>query len=455
VNEVYYDSQIEFGGESGENTWSIFKTYYNDDQCENELMSEMMEGTYELVSNSPANEDWDEVAMNLTSIRYLPYHAEAVELLNASNCGSDWSEQTPQDVQECEDFIGLSADCSVYYNFISIKGGELHLAYDGISAEICQFLPEIPTATDSGKIPLANTLEINQDDYYPEGIAMEPYGRIYVGAVGLFSGAFGNATTEGTVTAFSRDGYDTSRVIPPSDNDAGAVGMQIKDGTLWYCSLIFGAFESELVAYDLDNREELARYPLGPSSFCNDLTISASGDVYVTDSFGRVLKYSAADELFEVWSTDPALAPLPQDQGGFIGANGITMSPDESAVIVGTSDTANLVQIEIAMDGSAGEVIEHVLPEATTGGIDGLVEWRGMLYAVRDNSIQRIAYRDDAWEIDTLVELGVIDSPTTLAIDHFGNMWIVASQFQYLFDGDDTTFGSTPFEVVRIPLRSF
>jgi len=71
---------------------------------------------------------------------------------------------------------------------------------------------------------------------------------------------------------------------------------------------------------------------------------------------------------------------------------------------------------------------------------------------VRDFGVQKVIEGAEGWTVESVIDAGVVDSPTTLEIDNHGNVWVVASQFQYHFDEDEMTFGAAPFEVYRSSL---
>ena len=449
---VNYDYQINFEGDQ----WSVVGTVYVDENCTTPLFGLFMRGAYTLLSNSREDDSWDEMQFTIESNQRVPYLQAAADSFNQSGCGSDWAPFVAQDVTDpaCEVITDLPEGCNSFYNLISISGGQLSLAADAPNAAICNAMPPVPAMRFNEKAKLADELLINQDNYYPEGIALGSYGPAYVGAVGLFSGFFGDSTTEGTVTSISLDGLNTSQVIAPSADKTTAVGMIVQGESLWYCSLAFGTFTSALVEYSITEREELNRYPLAQGSFCNDVINDANGNLYVSDSFGYVYKYTAGEvaEPFALWASDDSLLPPPPENEGdlSISLNGIVMSFDQSSVLVGRSDTGNITEIAVNMDGTAGEISEIVLPLAQPGGnIDGMTAWRGSYYMIRDYGVQRVTPGPDGWTLEVVVAAGEINSPTTLKIDSYGNMWIVESQFQALFDGDETTTGASPFRVIR------
>jgi hypothetical protein len=190
----------------------------------------------------------------------------------------------------------------------------------------------------------------------------------------------------------------------------------------------------------------LGTYSMGLFNFCNDMTVSSGGDLYVTDSFqSMIYRLPAGGNTMELWFSDSAYAPSPNS----FGFNGITMGADQASLLVGRMDTGELLSIAIEMDGSAGPVTPQAIDTAIMyGGIDGLDWVNGQLYAVRDYQLVRLTSSGAGWTSSTVD--ASLDSPTTFAVDGNGAFWLVESQFSKLFDGDDSTNGVAPFRVVRI-----
>ena len=447
----YLDRQFTFM----DNEWKLFGTVYGDSSCSQPQFSFNIHGEYTLLDAHASIDRALNANFTFTENLWTVYDEGFAAFLNDSDlnpsaCGTEeWQVGVPQSVNEtgCLGIAHPVSECpDGELDLVRFNNGMLYLG--DRSSNLCE--NRASALGTYGLKPVMDVLNINQDNFYPEGIVMNNYGPVYVGAVGLFSSAFGEADTEGRIVSIPTNGGALTEAVAASPDDEAAVGMDLSGDTLWYCSLLFGQGESSLVAYDLTLQAEMARYPLGAGSFCNDVIADDAGNVYVADSFGKVFKYTADTDTLDLWSDDDSLAPLPEDEGGFIGANGIVLSHDRGAVVVGTSDTSFLVEIAINLDGSAGDVTTHELPDHIPGGgIDGMFTWRGSYYLVRSFGVERVIEDSAGWTVETIVPAGEIDSPTTLAIDNFGNMWIVASQFQYLFDPDPETTGSAPFQVIR------
>src|SRR5205823_1294103 len=121
---------------------------------------------------------------------------------------------------------------------------------------------------DPAKQP--DSLALPGDAYYPENLHAGADGTLYVGSL-----------TTGEVTAFA-DGDTTPRVVIAAGQDGvtGESGVLVHGDTLWICS-IDTTFRrpTELRSFDLHGTS-LARYPLAPDQFCNDLAFDGAGNLF-------------------------------------------------------------------------------------------------------------------------------------------------------------------------------
>jgi sugar lactone lactonase YvrE len=280
-------------------------------------------------------------------------------------------------------------------------------------------------------------IDINVADYYPEGVAIDPATNLlYVGSFAtgaIWQADLSTGATRELMGAFAAGG--------------GLAGLKVAGGALWACvnPADVSTQASALAQVDLSTGAVLATIPLELYTFCNDMTVTAAGDVYVTDSFqSLIFKVPAGGVAAERWFSDAAYAPAP----GAFGFNGITQTADGAGLLVGRFDTGELLQIDIQGDGTAGMVTPQTLDTAIAyGGIDGLDWVDGALYAVRDYQLVQLTPDGTAWT-STPAALS-LDAATTFAADAARDLWVVESQFSKLFDGDDSTNGTAPYRVVR------
>lgn len=262
------------------------------------------------------------------------------------------------------------------------------------------------------------------DAYYPEGVALDDSGALYVGS--LTSGEITRAEPCGEVSTFV------------AASGAASVGLLVDGDTLWACeSDLSFASAPALVGYDLETGAERERHPFpAAGSFCNDLTIDGAGDLLVTDSTGHAI-YRLGAEL-EVFADDPIFEVDP----GQFGLNGIAAVGSDVYV---TNFAGNALY---RIRGGAVTEIQLDRAIAAPDGLELLDD--GDLLVVEGNAgkLSRIAIDGDGGRV-TEVAAG-FDVPSTAAVDG-GDLWVVQSQLDHLL-GVDPAPPTTPFTVVRAAL---
>jgi hypothetical protein len=236
-------------------------------------------------------------------------------------------------------------------------------------------------------------VNLQGDDFFPEGIAASSDGTLYIGSVTL-----------GTILRVTPNSVlpDRDAFVAPGIALRGVIGITVDEDRdmVWFCdSNPTGAAPGgDIVGVDIDTGLERIRHampdplvdgvepdadagaaadagdagaPAGASTFCNDLIVAPDGDIFATDSSGRVFRVdeSAAEEenSARVWLESPAIT-VPN---GF-GANGIDVVGDH--LIISSNDT--LVAVDPESDDPASTVQVLSLSEdgaqATLCGPDGL-----------------------------------------------------------------------------------
>lgn len=294
---------------------------------------------------------------------------------------------------------------------------------------------------------------------YPEGIAADAEGNLFVGSV-----------AQGSIFRLSL--VDNS-VLMPFDTEGllGVVGVYAGDGVLWAChSSPTGADVAEIVGFDIVTGDELVRHRFpsidatltGRTGFCNDLTIDDAGNLYVTDSFGdgatnprderqsRILRVAVEDLLnddsAEVWLQHSAFV-VPGDA---FGVNGIDANGSSSIFTV-VNAGGILYEIAIDEDGSPGKMTEIVPSEKLDGG-DGLrLVDPDTLFVIQQSKLTRV-------DLANGNAVRVLTGPalqseflTTFAV-FAGTAWVVEGQLDHLI-GMDPAPPLLPFRVLSVPLR--
>ncbi len=303
------------------------------------------------------------------------------------------------------------------------------------------------------------SIELPGDAVYPEGIAIDDDGEIFVGG-------FGNGTI------FRVDPhpiFGSVDVLSAGALSHGAVGMAVDaaHGVLLVCdSSATAPVTSALVALDLVSGAVVAQHPVVPAAvgapvFCNDVTID-DGTVYLTDSFGgRVLTLDADAVLTDgvpadPWSNDADLAAMGQSP---FGANGIAVLDGELFVvnfdqgtlvhIARTGEGAALDAVAVPLTDTDGAPVLLVGPDGIAASDDGdlLVVENGIFAANDGNRLRAVSLAAGVGVVTTVAE--DFDIPTTVA-QGTHRTWIVEGQLDHLFGLDPAP--PAPFVITGIQL---
>jgi len=258
--------------------------------------------------------------------------------------------------------------------------------------------PALPFTVVS--VPLAggalnNTINLPGNNFFPEGIASAADGTLYVGSTqqGIIVRIPSTTTTP-----------DATPFMAPGIAQRGVVGLEVDAGhnLLWFCdSNPAGPGGAALVGVDLANGTEAVRHNIpnppspiadagadagdagadagdagasaGPTAFCNDLVVQSTGNVFFTDSSGRLYRIPSASvrtpNSAQVWLQGPSVAaPTP----GAFGINGLAFVGDQ--LIIGNTD--HLSAVDPDSNNAASTVRSISLTEngipVTLCGPDGL-----------------------------------------------------------------------------------
>ena len=199
----------------------------------------------------------------------------------------------------------------------------------------------------------------------PEGVAADPRsGAFFVGATGdgtIYRGTLGNPNAEEFIAGAA---------------GKSAVGLKIAGGRLY----VAGGATGDVVVYDLASRRQLAAFATGAGGFLNDLAITPSGDVFVTDSFRPTLWHITAAQVRAGHGTPEAISVAPEItyQAGAFNLNGIVPLGEHSLIAVQSVNGA-LFRIDLER---GGRHIQQLDVEAVVGG-DGMLLDRGRLVVVQ------------------------------------------------------------------------
>src|SRR5262245_40551286 len=192
------------------------------------------------------------------------------------------------------------------------------------------------------------TIALTGPIFYPEGIASDRDGTLYVGSIGT-----------GAVVRIA-PGSSTPEVLVEPRALFGTYGMAVDRprGLLWVCTYddtLHPAQPAALAAYALGSGEPVASYVMpGPEGFCNDVVVDNQGNVYATDAFANtVVRLQQGASELETWATSPLFSAPPFT----ITLNGLVFDRGEHRLFVVRSDNGTLFSIPVNHDGSAGEPV--------------------------------------------------------------------------------------------------
>ena len=289
-------------------------------------------------------------------------------------------------------------------------------------------------------------------DFIPEGIAHDPQtGDFFVGSV-----------RQRSIVRVSARGEEKPFVTQGRDGIWSVLGLAVDAPrrTLWACSTelpnMAGGTAKEpargaVFAFDVKDgslraRQEVAGGAEGHE--CNDLTVSPSGDVYLSDSRkGSIVKTAAG-------RTPEAFVP----EGTFASPQGLALTPDGTRLYV-----ADYGRGIYRVDLPGGTVTLLGVPDDVSArGVDGLLYKDGSLLAIQNgitpHRVARFVLDKDGSRIVSQEILGMshplYDEPT-LGVLAGGALHYVANSQWGRFSEDGTTLppqGLAPPAILRLPL---
>jgi sugar lactone lactonase YvrE len=286
--------------------------------------------------------------------------------------------------------------------------------------------------------PLADRYQLSSPDSVPEGVAYDPEQRMF----------YTTSLQGGGIVRIDAEGQES--VFRAADNRAQLVGTKVdaQRRRLWVCAQKVDGGDNRVWVFDLASAELTMEFFLGAvanNGSCNDLVVDSSGIAYVTDPANpNLYRLDAATGSAAILVSNPLLADV---TGAGLGLNGIALTPDASALIVGKFFPASLLRVSLP-DGAVVEPV--VLTGDTLPAPDGLAVLEGDVYAVSDASVSRVRLNADfnAGEVVNAAQTGGLSTAT------------VAESGLYVIKSEVLNFVlkqplNTPFEIFRVDIEAF
>jgi sugar lactone lactonase YvrE len=286
--------------------------------------------------------------------------------------------------------------------------------------------------------PLADRYLLSSPDSVPEGVAYDPEQRMF----------YTTSLQGGGIVRIDAAGQES--VFHAADNRAQLVGTKVdaQRRRLWVCAQNVDGGDNRVWVFDLASGELSQEFFLGAvasNGSCNDLVVDSAGIAYVTDSSNpNLYRLDAATGTAAILVSDPQLADV---IGAGLGINGIALTPDETALIVGKFLPASLLRISLP-DGAVVEPI--LLTGDTLPSPDGLAILEGDLYTVSNASVSRVRLNQDFNEGQDVTATQVSGLSTATVAE--SELYVIKSDVLNFVLGRAL---DTPFEIFRVDLDVF
>lgn len=249
----------------------------------------------------------------------------------------------------------------------------------------------------------------------PEGVAVDKRGDVFVSLAPL-----------GQVRKITPGGAETTlaQVVPPGAGN-GVLGLAVDaPGNVYVAAATLDTATSGV--YKITRDGSFARLPgTGAIAFPNGVTLDKKGNVYVTDTvLGAVWRVPATGGTAELWYQSSLLEGSGIFGFGFpLGANGIAYR--QGAIVVGNTEGARLVRIEIEPDGSAGAgvVLAEGLPLLAVDGIAFDVHGNVWAAVIAQSTIVRVSPGGAVTTMATAAD--GLDWVSSIAFGKSGDLWAV------------------------------
>lgn len=286
--------------------------------------------------------------------------------------------------------------------------------------------------------PLSDRYVLSSSDSVPEGVAFDPEERAF----------YATSLQGGSIVRIDAAGQES--VFRAADNRVELVGAKVdaERRRLWACAQKVDGGDNRVWVFDLNTGELAMEFFLGAitaNGSCNDLVLDSAGVAYVTDPANPFLyRLDPESGSGAVLATDPLFADV---SGAGLGLNGIALTADESALIVGKFIPPTLLHVSLP-NGDA--ITQLVLTGDALPPPDGLAVLADDIYAVSGDSVSRVRL-DSGSGSGEVVNVPQISGLSTATVAE-SQLYVIKSEVVNFVLGQPL---DTPFEIFRVDTTVF
>lgn len=321
-------------------------------------------------------------------------------------------QQWPEALDWLKRITNLGFDPSRDSVFAPLKGTR---EFEAIMAQVRNATPPVLHSRLAFKVAEA--------DLVPESMAYDPRGRqFYFGSE--HKGKVLRCTMQGDCKMFA-------------EGLGEVLGLKVRDGSLW---LVSNSDErAALIEFDLESGKKTEEFPVpGSGHRFNDLTLGATGDIFVTDT--------PAGAVWHLANHSIELVRLPQ---AFPFANGVALSPETTLLYVSTFPDGLAL-----LDLKTHTATPIARPEGLSLAlIDGLYFYRNSLIAVQNGFMNpRVVRLRLSRDLRAVTGSEVLERRNPL-FDGVTTGTLVGREFFYMANiQDDKRSGFNPIAILRVRL---
>lgn len=294
------------------------------------------------------------------------------------------------------------------------------------------------------KIPTKNISEafrINDQRLIPEGIAYDPVGQsFYVGSI-----------SRRKIVRIDEKGRASDFAV--SLNQIFGMKVDTTARRLWVCGNAVkdsAEFISSVYVFSLHDGSLLKKYEISGTKrhVFNDIVLTQMGDAYITDSH--------AGAIYVIRRTRDAIEEFVRP-GSIVRPNGITLSPDQTRLLVATAGAKGIVSVDL----KTMEITPLRSDRYLLIGYDGIYRHKNSIIGIQNvtfpESVVRIECDDQITSVQRVEFIAVsvpgFDIPTTGVIVGDVFYFIANSHVNQTDDNGEIKDDSTLTEPVIMKVR--